>query len=97
MLLTMEKATDHIAESTFSFGIEPITKRAYHHTSQYAKRTRTRCHKGGLKYCEVEVNPKSYSTFASSLNRLLQTRYILGIWKGPLNIFPFKGVDRVLS
>lgn len=33
---------DQTAKSTFSFGIEPITKRAYHHSGKYRKQTKTR-------------------------------------------------------
>ena len=32
---------DHTAENTFSFGIEPINKRAYHHSGKYKKRCNT--------------------------------------------------------
>lgn len=47
---------DQTAKSTFRFGIEPINKRAYHHSGKY-KKTRTRHHrKSGLKYRMAEQN-----------------------------------------
>ena len=55
----MEESMDQTAKSTFSFGIEPITKRAYHHSGKYKKTTRTRHHrKSGLKYRVTEENTK---------------------------------------
>jgi hypothetical protein len=53
----MGKTMDQTEECTFSFGIEPITKRAYHHTGNYKKKTKTRRHrKSGLKYRKIEEN-----------------------------------------
>jgi len=50
---------DQTAESTFSFGIEPISKRAYHQSGKYKKTTRIRRrHKSGLKYRKAEENTK---------------------------------------
>jgi hypothetical protein len=54
----MEESMDQTTESTFSFGIEPINKRAYHHSGKY-KKARTRHHrKSGLKYRKAEENTK---------------------------------------
>ena len=53
----MEESMDQTVESTFSFGIEPITKRAYHHSGKYRKAARTRRpRKSGLKYRRAEEN-----------------------------------------
>lgn len=50
---------DQATEKGFSFGIEPINKRAYHHSGKYKKTTRTRRHrKSGLKYRKAEENTK---------------------------------------
>ncbi|HAF85500.1 MAG: hypothetical protein AB7C91_11215 [Sphaerochaeta sp.] len=50
---------DQTAKSTFSFGIEPISKRAYHRSGKYKKTTRTRRRrKSGLKYRKAEENTK---------------------------------------
>ena len=59
MLLTMEESMDQTAESTFSFGIKPINKRAYYHSGKYKKTARVRRHrKNGLKYRKAEENTK---------------------------------------
>ena len=58
----MEETMDQTSESTFSFGIEPITKRAYQHSGKYRKQTKTRRRrKSGLKYRKGEENTKSFA------------------------------------
>lgn len=48
---------DQTAENTFSFGIEPITKRTYQLSGKYKKNTKnSRRRKSGLKYRKVEEN-----------------------------------------
>ncbi|MFA6774500.1 MAG: hypothetical protein WCR99_12500 [Sphaerochaeta sp.] len=48
---------DQTAESTFSFGIEPSNKRAYHHSCKYRKTARTRRRRrNGLKHQKAEEN-----------------------------------------
>ena len=55
----MEDPMEHIAESTFNFGIEPITKRTYKLSGKYKKKTKARhCRKSGLNYRKVEENTK---------------------------------------
>ncbi|MDY0289185.1 MAG: hypothetical protein RBR15_10210 [Sphaerochaeta sp.] len=50
---------EQIAESTFSFGIEPISKRTYQLSGKYKKKTKARyCRKSGLKYRTAEENTK---------------------------------------
>ena len=52
----MEEPMDQTAESTFSFGIEPITKRTYQISGKYKKTKTRRRRRIGLKYRKVEDN-----------------------------------------
>ena len=53
----MEEPMDQTAESTFSFGIEPIIKRPYQLSGKYKNKPKNRHHRrSGLKYRKPEDN-----------------------------------------